>query len=158
MKNYQNKTKIIKVSKIFRIIFLVGMILCILGLLLDFAATYIVSTKSTNPPGEIYRHIIFFPEDLLSFMVALNLFRFFTRLKDEHLFDAPTVKSLEAAGKWWLAGGIFHIIFHSIEALMFHTCAIPLTGGGIFSGLIIIFMAWLFREAQELQEEQELTV
>jgi hypothetical protein len=158
MKNFLNKAKIVKVSKIFRIIFLVGMILCVLGLFLDFAATIVVWTKSANPPGEIYRHIIWFPEDLLSFMAALNLFRFFSRLKDGHLFDAPTVKSLEVAGKWWVAGGVFHTIFHSIEALVFHTCSIPLTGGGIFSGLIILFMAWLFREAQELQEEQDLTV
>jgi hypothetical protein len=30
--------------------------------------------------------------------------------------------------------------------------------GGLFAGLILIFVAWLLKEAQELQEEQELTV
>jgi hypothetical protein len=30
--------------------------------------------------------------------------------------------------------------------------------GGLFGALILKFFAWLFREAQELQEEQELTV
>ena len=30
--------------------------------------------------------------------------------------------------------------------------------GGLFAGLALIFVAWLLKEAQKLQEEQELTV
>ncbi|HZM06617.1 MAG TPA: hypothetical protein VFC44_26760 [Candidatus Saccharimonadales bacterium] len=30
--------------------------------------------------------------------------------------------------------------------------------GGLFVGLTLIFVAWLLKEAQELQEEQALTV
>ena len=30
--------------------------------------------------------------------------------------------------------------------------------GSLFAGLVLVFVAWLLKEAQELQEEQELTV
>jgi hypothetical protein len=30
--------------------------------------------------------------------------------------------------------------------------------GALFAGLVLIFVAWLLREGQELQEEQALTV
>jgi hypothetical protein len=33
-----------------------------------------------------------------------------------------------------------------------------LGSSGLFAGLILIFVSWLLKEAQELQEEQELTV
>jgi hypothetical protein len=32
------------------------------------------------------------------------------------------------------------------------------TGNGIIAGLIVFFIAWVLREAQELKEEQALTV
>jgi hypothetical protein len=37
-------------------------------------------------------------------------------------------------------------------------CAVDWDSGGLFAGLTLIFVAWLLKEAQELQEEQELTV
>ena len=93
----------------------------------------------------------------VGFMVTWNFFRLFTRLKDGHLFEGQTIEYLEQAGKWWIALGIVQIIYQSIAAYLsfpHHT-----TGGdGIFSGLVVFFIAWVLREGQKLKEEQELTV
>ena len=92
------------------------------------------------------------------FTVNLYFFKFFDRLKNGHLFDAQTVGHLETAGKWLIAFGLFQALFAVVEGLITHSQNITFPGGGIFSGLVTIFTAWLFREGQELQEEQELTV
>jgi hypothetical protein len=96
----------------------------------------------------------------LPFVFAANLyfFKFFNRLKNGHLFDAQTIGYLKTAGKWLIALGLFQALFAIVEGLMTHSQNITVSGDGIFSGLVTIFTAWLFREGQELQEEQELTV
>jgi hypothetical protein len=96
----------------------------------------------------------------MPFVFAANLyfFRFFDRLKNGHLFDAQTIGYLETAGKWLIALGLFQALFALAEGLIAHSQNITFSGDGVFSGLVTIFTAWLFREGQELQEEQELTV
>ena len=42
-----------------------------------------------------------------AFMVTLNFFRFFNRLKEGHLFDSQTVRHLKIAGKWWIDSGTY---------------------------------------------------
>ncbi|HXR48833.1 MAG TPA: DUF2975 domain-containing protein [Candidatus Limnocylindrales bacterium] len=91
-------------------------------------------------------------------MVTLNFFRFFTRLKDGRLFDAPTVRYLETAGKWWIVLGVVQILTGLGEVYLFSPRGFTVSGDAIVAGLIVFFVAWFFREAQELQEEQELTV
>ena len=91
-------------------------------------------------------------------MVTLNFFRFFTRLKDGRLFDAPTVRYLETAGKWWIVLGVVQILTGLGEVYLFSPRGFTVSGDGIVAGLIVFFVAWFLGEAQELQEEQELTV
>ena len=91
-------------------------------------------------------------------MVTLNFYQFFGHLKEGRLFDSQTVKYLETAGKWWIVLGITQIVFRSLEAYIFSPRNIILSGDGIGAGLVVVFIAWLFREANELKEEQELTV
>ena len=90
-------------------------------------------------------------------IVNLKLFRFFDRLKDGHLFDAQTVKNLDGAGRWWMALWFFESLFYQIGHKFFQTTNAPYLDGGFFAGLTLIFVAWLLKEAQELQEEQALT-
>jgi hypothetical protein len=87
------------------------------------------------------------------------------------LFDAKTVGHLDAAGKWWIVLWLFDVLFHEIRRGVFQ---IPDYGdptglgiwnvwniynfGSLFVGLVLMFVAWLLKEAQGLQEEQELTV
>jgi len=93
----------------------------------------------------------------LGLVVNLKLFRFFDRLKSGYLFDAKTVSNLDAAGKWWIVLWIFEGVFYQIGNEVFQMKAVW-DSGGLFAGLTLIFVAWLLKEAQELQEEQELTV
>ena len=93
-----------------------------------------------------------------TFMLTLYFFRLFSRFKEGRLFDAQTVGYLETAGKWWIVLGIVQIILQSVGACVFHPLDITISGNGIVAGLMVFFIGWVFREAQELQEEQELTV
>jgi len=95
----------------------------------------------------------------VGFMVTLNFFRLFTRLKDGQLFEGLTVKYLEQAGKWWIAFGILRIIYQALDAYVFTPNKTEITdGGSFFGGLVVFFVAWMLREGQKLKEEQELTV
>lgn len=95
----------------------------------------------------------------VGFMVTLNFFRLFTRLKDGHLFEGQTVKYLEQAGKWWIALGIARIVYQAVDAYVLSPSKINITdGGSFFGGLVVFFIAWVLREGQKLKEEQELTV
>jgi hypothetical protein len=92
-------------------------------------------------------------------MVTLNFLRLFSRLKEGHLFEAQTIKLLETAGKWWIALGALDLTFQFWEGFIYSRNSFAVTGGqGIFAGLVIFFIAWVLREAQELKEEQALTV
>jgi hypothetical protein len=160
MKNFQNKAKIVKFSKIIRSILFAGLILWIIaipGLLAAFFLP-IFFHSNTHTTADTYKGVGAILT--LPFVFAANLyfFKFFDRLKNGHLFDAQTIGYLETAGKWLIAIGLFQALFSGVEGLITHSQNITFSGDGIFSGLVTIFTAWLFREGQELQEEQELTV
>ncbi|MGO8764604.1 MAG: DUF2975 domain-containing protein [Limisphaerales bacterium] len=93
----------------------------------------------------------------LALVVNLKLFRFFDRLKNGHLFDVQTVGNLDTAGKWWIALWLYQVFFYGLGQDYFQLKMVW-SSGGLCAGLILIFVAWLLKEAQELQEEQELTV
>jgi Protein of unknown function (DUF2975) len=89
-------------------------------------------------------------------------FRFVGRLASGHFFDFQMVGNLASAGRWWLGLWLFvaitnvilHYILSDIKISIDDICDF----GDLFGGLFVVFTAWLFREAQGLQEEQELTV
>lgn len=94
---------------------------------------------------------------VLGLVINLKLFRFFDRLQNGHLFDAQTVGCLDTAGKWWVAAGLFEVLFYQIGHAIFQITN-AWNFSNLFAGLTLIFVAWLLKEAQELQEEQALTV
>jgi Protein of unknown function (DUF2975) len=160
MKNYQNKAKIVKISKIIRNILLAGLVLWIIAMPLALATILIPLILHTNTHATAENYNIAGNSLAMPFVFAANLyfFKFFDRLKNGHLFDAQTIGYLETAGKWLIALGLFQALFMIVEGLMTHSQNVTFSGDGILSGLVTIFTAWLFREGQELQEEQELTV
>jgi Protein of unknown function (DUF2975) len=159
MKNFQNKAKIIKVSKVIRTILYAGLCLWIFA----FFASLVPFTFYFYPSGtqlypiQVYAWCGSALMCVFYFMVNLKLFRFFDRLKNGHLFDAQTVENLDAAGKWWIVLWLYVGLFDSVRNELFQTKT-TWDAGGLFAGLALIFVAWLLKEAQELQEEQELTV
>jgi hypothetical protein len=164
--------RIQKVSKILRAIMLAGLIVEGAGLM---AIAIALSLTALHHPFAIKAQIKDgdwtmalsgcggllggFVVSLLAFLVTLNFFRLFTRLKDGHLFDGQTIGHLERAGKWWIALGIAEIVYQLFESYLSSPNHMQInTGDGIFGGLVIIFIAWVLREGQKLKEEQELTV
>jgi len=157
MKNIQNKTKIIKASKILRTILFIGLILQIIGLVC--LPIVILTASATGLKSQVvFETCVALIMLLFTFLVTLNFFRLFDRLKDGHLFDPQTIRHLETAGKWWIVLGIVQIMGGAIETWLFSPHNATVSGDGIVAGLAVFFIAWFFREAQELQEEQELTV
>jgi hypothetical protein len=94
---------------------------------------------------------------IFALIISLNFFRFFDRLKNGELFDAKTVSQLQLAGRWWLGYWLADFLFGIVGNGCFET-KMTFASGQLFASLIVIFVAWLMKEAQELQEEQELTV
>ncbi len=95
-----------------------------------------------------------------------NIWIFFRRLKNGNIFDAPTVGRLMTAGKWKLAEVIISCVMWAIFS---SDGSYPWWSGHqiygyldqisrLWTPLMIIFVAWLLREGQNLEEEQELTV
>jgi len=160
MKNFQNKAKIVKVSKIIRTILFAGLVSWMV-LIPAFLAGFLIPIIAL-PKEKLYSSMTFTMGGmalLASFglIVNLKLFRFFDRLKNGHLFDAQTVGYLGAAGKWWIALWLYQGLFYGLGQ-EYYQLKMAWDSGGLFAGLILIFVAWLLKEAQELQEEQELTV
>ena len=157
MKNFQNKAKIVKVSKIIRHILFAGLVLWIGG------GIPVVLLQAVNLWNKIGNAATLYLQGgvivllALSFIVNFKLFRFFDRLKNGYLFDAQTVGNLDAAGKWWIVLWLFEVLYYEIGHGFFQISD-AWNSGGLFAGLALIFVAWLLKEAQELQEEQELTV
>lgn len=165
MKNFQNKAKIIKVSKVIRAILFVGLFCWIIAmaffLLNCFFHNAIWQREVHDDPSLCSPTAFHLGCDSLvcifAVMVNLKFFYFFSCLKKGCLFDAPTVGHLDAAGKWWLALWFYRALFLQIGDEYFvtrHTWDFA----GLFAGLTLVFVAWLLKEAQGLQEEQELTV
>jgi Protein of unknown function (DUF2975) len=160
MKNFQNKTKIVKVSKIIRNILFAGLVLWIVAIPVSLAAfliPIIELPKEKIHSSTTYEMCGMVLWQVLGLVVNLKLFKFFDRLKNGHLFDAQTVGNLGAAGKWWIALWLYEGLFFVIRNQIFQMKMVW-NSGGLFAGLTLIFVAWLLKEAQELQEEQELTV
>jgi len=158
MKNFQNRTNIARVSRIIRNILFAGLALEIIGIPVAVLAPLPAWNRGLSPSG---RYLAFglLLLIVLCLIVTLNLFRFFDRLKKGHLFDAQTVGYLDASGRWWIALWFFQVLFYAIGHQYFQiTNAVDIFDGQLFAGLTLIFMAWLLKEAQGLQEEQALTV
>ena len=156
MKNFQNKAKIIKVSKNIRSILFAGLVLWMVAIPVFLIPFIFLPEEKMHSSMicEIGGRVLLAS---LGLVVNLKLFRFFDRLKNGHLFDAQTVGNLDAAGRWWIVLWLFQGLFYQIE-YQFFGHAMVLGSSGLFAGLILIFVSWLLKEAQELQEEQELTV
>ena len=162
--NFQNKAKIVKVSKVIRYILFAGLVLWAIFIPVNLFNAITLWYKTTIPATH------YLPWSLLlllgfTFVVNLKLFRFFDRLKNGHLFDAKTVGHLDAAGKWWIVLWLFNVLHYEIRNGIFQISDDWSSGrltdwnfGSLFAGLVLIFVAWLLKEAQELQEEQELTI
>jgi hypothetical protein len=159
MKNFENKANILRVSKIIRnFLFagLTGWIFAIPVVLLPAAVAFWGRLGAT--PESRYSHCGTPLLMVFCLIVNLKLFRFFDRLKDGFLFDAQTVANLDAAGRWWVGLWFFEVLYWAIGEKFFQMTHAPEFGGGLFAGLTLIFVAWLLKEAQELQQEQALTV
>ena len=156
MKQFQNKAKIIKVSTIIRHVLFAGLVVWAIGIpVVLFQA--IGLWKRISAPATLYLQGGVIVLLVFSFIVNLRLFRFFDRLKNGHLFDARTVGHLDAAGKWWIALWFLEFLFYTIgHGILQISNAWGFSN--LFAGLTLVFVAWLLKEAQELQEEQELTV
>jgi len=156
MKNFQNKANIVRVSKIIRNILFAGLVVWIIGIPLVLFP--VITLWSRTVPAARYSQCGNPVHMALCLMVNLKLFRFFDRLKNGHLFDAPTVGNLDNAGRWWIALWFFEILFYGIGHEFFQMTNKWDFSANLFAGLTLIFVAWLLKEAQELQQEQELTV
>lgn len=167
--------RIQKVSKILRAIFLACLILeaavIVLGVI-QFALLHHLSDLKSQFKGADWTFNLAFTNVSTSdfvvlpivFMITLNFFRLFCRLKDGHLFEGKTIGYLEKAAKWWIALGIAKIIYQFVEPVISspHNINIQLNlnngGDEILTGLVVFFIAWVLREGQKLKEEHELTV
>jgi hypothetical protein len=163
MKNFQNKTKIIKVSAILRNIAFAGLI--VFGLLIPISlVTAILPPFLSKQISFSLVQFLVIPMYIFFFITNLKIFRFFDRLKNGCFFDAQTVGNLNAAANWWLLLWLYEVAFYVLiqqpwknphDFSFYH---FPPDVGGLFAALTLKFVAWFFREAQELQAEQELTV
>jgi hypothetical protein len=161
MKNFQNRTKIIKVSAALRTLTFILLMMTVLGSVACLVSAVYTPLILKQP---LYLSLFLpLPDCVFALLAFYGLFRFFQRLQQGFLFDAQTVGSLNAAGTWWLLMWFYGIIRWGIMQSLyadkfdwskFHTDS----WGWLFAGLALKFVAWLLKEAQELQEEQELTV
>jgi hypothetical protein len=162
MKNFQNKARIIKAGTALRTIAFAGLVLWAFTIvtLLGNAIVLPLILKQKFP-FEVSL-VLPVPKLVFAFMANLKIFRFFNRLKNGCLFDAQTVGNVDAAGTWWLMMWLYQLVWltlqQSLYADKFDWSHVPIDWGWLFAGLTLKLFAWLFREAQELQEEQELTV
>jgi len=163
MKNFQNKAKIIKVSKALRNIAFAGLILWGITITASFATAILTPMLAPNL-GFSLNHILVIPMYVFVLITNLKLFRFLDRLKNGCFFDAQTVGYLNAASNWWLVLWLYEVVQYILMQQPwnnphdFGLYNFPPDLGGLFAALTLKFVAWFFREAQELQEEQELTV
>jgi hypothetical protein len=159
MKNPQNKEGIMKVSRLLSGIARVGLFLWGAGLimfLLEAIMAIRVVTEFRNARA-IYLVCGGIIEMGLAIFVTLNLLRFLNRLTGGDLFDAKTVSYLAAAGRWWMGYWVTDFAFCIVGNHWFGA-TMTFSFGHLFTSLIVIFVARLLKEAQEMQEEQSLTV
>lgn len=163
MKNFQNKAKIIKVSKALRNIAFAGLILWGIAITASFATAILTPLLVPNLSFSL-NHILVIPMYVFVLITNLKLFRFLDRLKKGFFFDAQTVAYLNVAANWWLVLWFYEVVQYVLMQQPWHNphdfslYHFPPDAGGLFAALTLKFVAWFFREAQQLQEEQELTV
>jgi hypothetical protein len=162
MKNFQNKAKIIKVSKILRNIAFAGLVLW--GIMIPVSLAAALPILFLKGLSFSFAQILVIPMFVFAFLTNLKTFRFLGRLQNGFFFDAQTGGNLNAAANWWLVLWLYEIVQYVLmqqpwnnphDFSLYH---FPPDVGGLFAALTLKFVAWFFREAQELQEEQELTV
>ena len=163
MKNFQNKTKIVKVSEALRIIAFAGLVLWALAIVVIVGNVIIWKQHFTF----LFKDFTPIPMFVFAFLTNLKIFRFFNRLKNGFFFDAHTVGNLNSAGTWMLMMWLYEKVYCDLGQTLnadppwsdsINYSHFPLDLSMLFAALTLKFFAWLFREAQELQEEQELTV
>jgi len=169
MRNFENKEKIAQVSRVFE--FLCGACVLFWGFLGIESAYAVFSwflnaafySASARPNLNAW----FWYGTLatgIEVLVWWNLYRFFGRLAGGCLFDRLTVQRLAVAGKLKLASWGFAWVPFLVATVRtgFYWPGKSWMGmgemGGLTGAVAILFMAWLLREGQSLQEEQELTV
>ena len=156
MKNFQNKTKIIKVSGQLRAVARLAIVVWGLGI-----GVFLLAMASGLRNGGNARTIYLASGGLLEMGLAMvisrHFFRFFDRLYKGELFDATTVGHLYSAGRWWLVYWTFDFLL-AFVGNGWLGIKMEYTFGQLFASLVVIFVAWLLKEAQELQAEQSLTV
>jgi hypothetical protein len=158
MKNFQNKQKIVKVSKVIRHFLFAGLVLWTICVpLVALQTVALISRNSAATPAALYLQCGVVVLLAMNFIVNLKLFRFFNRLRQGNLFDAQTVAQLDAAGKWWIGLWFFESIYYQCGHSFLNTSN-AWGFSNLFAGLALVFVAWLLKEGQTLQEEQELTV
>jgi len=163
MKNFQNKAKIIKVSRILRNIAFAGLVIWVLIIPASLATAILPPMFSKELSLSLTQFLVI-PIFLFAFVTNLKIFRFLDRLRNGCFFDAQTVGNLNAAAMCWLMLWLYEVLFYVLmqrpwsnphDFSLYH---FPPDMGGLFAALTLKFVAWFFREAQGLQEEQELTV
>lgn len=152
--------RIQKVSSVVRAFFLAALVVegagMAAGLFVIPVAMFHSSLTESYNAFNNYSALLSLP---FGFMASLNFFRLFSRLREGHLFEAPTIQYLQAAGKWWIIAGLVQVAFKALGMFIYTPNNVVITdSGGIFGGLIVFFIAWVLREGQELKDEQELTV
>jgi Protein of unknown function (DUF2975) len=166
MKNFQNKAKIVKVSTVLRILAFTGLILMALGTVVAFVNA-ILPPLFSKQFTFLFKDFTPIPMCAFAFLTNLKLFRFFDRLKKGFFFDEQTVGNLNAAGTWWLMMWLYGNVYSALGQTLnadppwsdsINYSHFPADLSTLFAALTLKFFAWLFHEAQELQEEQELTV
>jgi hypothetical protein len=162
MKNFQNKAKIVKVSKILRNIAFAGLVLW--GIMIPVSLAAALPLLFVKELSFSLTQFLVIPMFGLAFMTNLKIFHFLDRLKNGCFFDAQTAGNLNAAANWWLVLCLYEVVSYVLmqqpwtnphDFSLYH---FPPDVDGLFAALTLKFVAWFFREAQELQEEQELTV
>ena len=156
MKNFQNKTKIIKVSRQLRAVARLAIIAWGLGIG-AFLMALAAGLRNGGNARTVYLAVGGLTEMGLAIVISVNFFRFFDRLKNGELFDTTTVGHLYSAGRWWLAYWVFDWLFAFVGNGWLGT-KMDYSFGQLFASMTVIFVAWLLKEAQELQAEQSLTV
>ena len=170
MKTIENQLKIVKLSKIFRFLCAMMLVLIPMGAfsyIVGFIAytvhlAFLSNSLIASAPyvSSIWDYVLIVShviQTIIFFVAVLNLYRFFKRLSKGLLFDAVSLSHLRSAGKCWLSSWFFTVGSALIRVYALNsTPAFPYEG--LLIGLAILLVAWLFREAQNLQDERQLTV
>jgi hypothetical protein len=164
MRNFENKEKIIQLSGGLRVVAF-ALMLFWGGGIIQFTIGWISGAPEPGDNGPILEpnswHFNLVLVSVVEFIVWWNFWKFFSRLKAGHLFDALTVKRLSSAGWWKIAIWFYSMILMWVENKLQHQLQTHVVSDlldGLFVGVGIVFTAWLLREGQTLEEEQKLTV